>query len=134
MAVRGPERFPGRVCSYGACLLLLAGLSRHNSKGVATSGDECREYTRLQRLDGSVVEVIGPSLTVGALAQVLRDAGLVEGMQLDINKNWTSYITYTHDQNGTTAKKLMDDEVAAADRYLQASSRDFVAVMPRRHG
>lgn len=86
------------------------------------------------RADGSVVAVVGPSLTIGALAQILRDAGAVEAMQLDINKNWTSYITYTHDQNGTTPKKLTDDEVAAADRYLQASSRDLVAVMPRRHG
>lgn len=83
------------------------------------------------RADGSIVVVIGPSLTVGALAHVLHDAGAVEAMQLDINKDWTSYITYTHGANGTTAKKLTSDETAAADRYLQPSSRDFVAVMPR---
>lgn len=82
------------------------------------------------RSDGSTVVVLGPSLTVGALAQVLHDAGAVEAMQLDINKDWTSFITYTHDGSGTVPQKLSADEVAAADRYLQPSSRDFVAVMP----
>jgi hypothetical protein len=83
------------------------------------------------RADGSVVEVVGPSLTIGALARILHDAGAVEAMQLDINKNWTSYITYSHDRTGTTPAKLSDDEVPAAGRYLEPSSRDFVAVMPR---
>lgn len=82
------------------------------------------------RADGSTVVVLGPSLTVGALAQILHDAGAVEAMQLDINKDWTSFITYSHDGGTTTPKKLTDDEVAAADRYLQPSSRDFVAIMP----
>ena len=38
-AVRGPERFLGRVCSYGACLYLLAGLSRRRSKAYSIGGD-----------------------------------------------------------------------------------------------
>ncbi|SDB92643.1 Predicted protein [Raineyella antarctica] len=84
------------------------------------------------RADGSTVVVLGPSLTVTALAQILRDTGAVEAMQLDINKDWTSFITYTHDHSGTTPTKLTSDEFAAANRYLQPSSRDFVAVMP--HG
>lgn len=84
------------------------------------------------RADGSTVVVLGPSLTVGALAQILHDAGAVEAMQLDINKDWTSFITYTHGSSTPAVpKKLTDDETAAADRYLQPSSRDFVAVMPR---
>ena len=33
-AVHGPERFLGRICSYGACLYLLAGLSRRRSKAI----------------------------------------------------------------------------------------------------
>ncbi|WP_228489194.1 phosphodiester glycosidase family protein [Raineyella fluvialis] len=82
------------------------------------------------RADGSTVVVLGPSMTVGALAQILHDAGAVEAMQLDINKDWTSFITYSHSNGGNSPKKLTDDETAAADRYLQPSSRDFVAVMP----
>ncbi|WOP19464.1 phosphodiester glycosidase family protein [Raineyella sp. LH-20] len=82
------------------------------------------------RADGSTVVVLGPSLTVGALAQILHDAGATEATQLDINKDWTSFITYRHGASGPVAQKLSPDEVAAADRYLQPSSRDFVAVMP----
>src|SRR5687767_5527578 len=56
-AVRGPERFLGRVCSYGACLYLLAELSRRRSKAYSVSGDNSHKGycptsgTRLQTSD-----------------------------------------------------------------------------------
>lgn len=81
------------------------------------------------RLDGTVVFVVGPALTVETLASIARDAGAVEAMELDINKDWTNFIWYSHP--GPTPHKLTDDEVPNAARYLSTSTRDFVAVLPR---
>ena len=50
----------------------------------------------------------------------------------DINKDWTSFITY--DQPGAVPHRLTADQVPAANRYLSPSKRDFVAVAPRGTG
>jgi len=84
------------------------------------------------RGDGSLVFVAGDSLSVHTLANVVRDAGAVRAMELDINKAWTNFMTYTHPGPGTAAPQMLtSDEKPRPDRYLQPSSRDFVAVMQR---
>lgn len=83
------------------------------------------------RPDGSVVTVHGDALSVKTLAELLKDAGAVRAMQLDINRDWTSYIYYTHDSGSVTPLKLTSDQVRPPDRYLQTSTRDFVAVERR---
>ncbi len=80
--------------------------------------------------DGSIVTVHGNALSVQTLAQLLLDAGAVRAMQLDINRDWTSYIYYRHTP-ALAAVKLTGDQVRTADRYLQTSTRDFVAVDQR---
>ncbi|MGV8909514.1 MAG: phosphodiester glycosidase family protein [Propionicimonas sp.] len=81
------------------------------------------------RADGSIVTVHGNALSVQTLAGLLLDAGAVRAMQLDINRDWTSYIYYRHSPFGPV--KLTADQVRPADRYLQTSSRDFIAVEAR---
>ena len=44
--------------------------------------------------DGRVVWVYGPALSVRTLADLLQRAGAVEGMQMDINPAWMSYMYY----------------------------------------
>ena len=85
------------------------------------------------RADGSVVFVVGPAMNVATLAGVLQDAGAVNAMQLDINSSWTNYITYSHPSPGTATPTVLPPANAAVNptRYLQPSSRDFVAVLPR---
>ncbi len=84
------------------------------------------------RADGSLVFVVGPALSVRSLATLVRAAGAVRAMELDINKDWTNYLLYDHGAGGSvTPTKLTRDEVPNAYRYLQPSSRDFVAVLPR---
>jgi len=83
------------------------------------------------RTDGSIVTVHGNALSVQTLAQLLLDAGAVRAMQLDINRDWTSYIYYRHSP-AFAPVKLTADQVRPASRYLQASTRDFVAVAARR--
>ncbi len=84
------------------------------------------------RPDGSVVYVIGPAMDIQTLADIMHAAGVETAMELDINPDWTSFITYTHPVGGQVIPhKLTATEVASAYRYLQSSSRDFVAVFPR---
>lgn len=85
------------------------------------------------RADGSVVFVVGPAMNIQSLAAVLQDAGAVNAMELDINPDWTNYITYSHPAPGNAAPALLPPPNPSVNpsRYLQPSSRDFVAVLPR---
>jgi Phosphodiester glycosidase len=83
------------------------------------------------RADGSVIFIVGPALNVATLASLAKDAGCVEAMELDINTDWTNFIWYSHAGTAPTPHKLTADEFPDASRYLSASTRDFVAVLPR---
>lgn len=85
------------------------------------------------RADGSVVFVVGPAMNIQSLADVLHDAGAVTAMQLDINPDWTNYITYSHPSPGVATPSVLPpvNPKVSPNRYLQPSSRDFVAVLPR---
>lgn len=81
---------------------------------------------------GNLVYAGGPGLTVATLAGVLRDAGCVRAMELDINSYWVSYYTYDGaappDVHGT---KLLPGMERPATRFLQPGTRDFVALFTR---
>lgn len=84
------------------------------------------------RKDGSLVFVVGNSMSVHTLANIVRGAGAVRAIELDINRSWTNFITYTHPRNGVAVPHMLTrDEYPNPYRYLQPSSRDFVAVLPR---
>lgn len=84
------------------------------------------------RQDGSVVFVAGAALSVRTLAALVHDAGAVRAMELDINPDWTNFITYTHPRRGVAVPHMLTkDEKPNPYRYLQPSSRDFVAVLAR---
>jgi len=84
------------------------------------------------RKDGSLVFVVGASMSVRTLANIIHDAGAVRAMELDINPDWTNFITYTHPSQGVAAPHMLTrDEQPNPFRYLQPSSRDFVAVLAR---
>jgi len=84
------------------------------------------------RKDGSLVFVVGASMSVPTLANIVHAAGAVNAMELDINKAWTNFITYTHPRAGAAVPHMLTrDEHPNPYRYLQPSSRDFVAVHAR---
>jgi hypothetical protein len=84
------------------------------------------------RQDGSLVFVVGASMSVRTLANIVHDAGAVRAMELDINPQWTNFITYTHPNKGEVVPQMLTkDEQPNPYRYLQPSSRDFVAVLAR---
>ncbi len=69
-------------------------------------------------------------MSAATLAELLRRAGSVRAMELDINAEWTSYVLYP-----TTAfpteRNLLPDMQRSAKRYDTTGSRDFVAVLRR---
>jgi hypothetical protein len=84
------------------------------------------------RPDGSLVFVVGPSMSVGTLARIVQAAGAVRAIELDINPSWTNFMTYTHPSTGVAVPHMLTkDEQPNPYRYLQPSSRDFVAVLVR---
>jgi hypothetical protein len=77
---------------------------------------------------GAEIYVGGPALSVCTLGDILRSAGAVRGMELDINPAWVSG-AYFHPtgQPRPDAFQLFPDEQVGAQHYLQTSSRDFVS-------
>jgi hypothetical protein len=75
---------------------------------------------------GDLVYVSGDALSVTALADLLRRAGAVTAMQLDINKAWVSFMWYSHAGSAPNPHKLGDFQ-RPGDRYLSPTSRDFIA-------
>lgn len=84
------------------------------------------------RADGSLISVVGPAMDIGSLANILKAAGAVNAMELDINPDWTNYITYAHPAPGEAIPTVLPPPNSNVDphRYLQPSSRDFVSVLP----
>jgi Phosphodiester glycosidase len=82
--------------------------------------------------DGDIVYVGGADLSVLTLAQLLKAAGAVYGMELDINTDWVSFMNYAPggDPASPTPTKAWDF-LQSADRYYQSSDRDFVSVFTR---
>ena len=83
--------------------------------------------------DGRIIYVYGPALDVRTLASLLRRAGAVTAMQLDINPAWMSFMYYRpegHPANPTPGN-LLPGQVQPADRYYSISNRDFTAVFAR---
>jgi hypothetical protein len=75
---------------------------------------------------GAMIYVGGPALSVCTLGNLLRSAGVVRGMELDINPAWVSG-AYFHPDGASRPRafKLFPDEQIGAQYYLQTSSRDF---------
>jgi hypothetical protein len=74
---------------------------------------------------GALVYVAGNRMSASSLAELLRRAGSVRAMELDINPQWTSFVTYP------ATKNLLPDMQHSASRYDTTSTRDFFAVLKR---
>jgi hypothetical protein len=77
--------------------------------------------------DGAEVYVGGPALSVCALGRILQAAGVVRGMELDINPDWVSGV-YFHDRpRGAPPEgfRLYPNQKVPPTHYLSPSSRDW---------
>ncbi len=81
---------------------------------------------------GDLVYVTGAALSAQTLAALLRRAGAVRAMQLDINPAWVSFMWYSPgDPSGTVLPHKLNAFQRSASRYFSRSSRDFFAVYTR---
>ncbi|HEY2553075.1 MAG TPA: phosphodiester glycosidase family protein [Streptosporangiaceae bacterium] len=83
--------------------------------------------------DGRIIFVYGPALDVRSLADLLKRAGAVSAMQLDINPDWMSFMYYRpggHPAN-PTPKNLLPTQLEPPTRYYSLANRDFTAVFSR---
>jgi len=79
--------------------------------------------------DGRVIFVYGPALNVRELAELMRHAGVVTGMELDINPAWMSFMYYLNSRSANPKPvALLPTQANSPDRYYYPSSRDFTAV------
>ena len=83
--------------------------------------------------DGRLVFVYGPSMSVHTVADLLQRAGVVTGMQMEINPAWMSFMYYrpSGTPSAPTPVKLLAAQERPADRYLTPTSRDFIEVTSR---
>jgi hypothetical protein len=79
---------------------------------------------------GNLIYAAADYQTVSSLAQILIRAGAVRAMQLDINTEWPSFITYGG-WGGKNPSKLVPNPLQSASRYLVPDDRDFFAVYRR---
>jgi hypothetical protein len=81
---------------------------------------------------GVEVYVAGPALSVCTLGSILQDAGVVRGMELDINPDWVSGAYFHPQASGPPASfKLFPTEKVSSRHYLAPSSRDWFAWFTR---
>jgi len=109
---------------------LVSGVDDANShRWGATLGNSIYTWRSGVGVDakGNVVYAGGPGLNVQTLAELLRRAGCVRAMELDINPHWVTLMVYTGTSPATIKPtKLLEVMQRPADRYLQSGTRDFV--------
>lgn len=78
--------------------------------------------------DGDFVYVVGDALSARTLAEILKKAGCVRAMQLDINRWWVSYMWYLPNERGHLNPYKPVEFPRPANRYQVEASRDFFVV------
>jgi hypothetical protein len=80
---------------------------------------------------GNLIYAAADIQTAQSLAQILRRAGAVRAMELDINSAWTTFNSYGT-WNAGKPRKLLPGMDRPATRYLTPDDRDFFAVYASR--
>ena len=83
--------------------------------------------------DGRIIYVYGPALDVQELASLLKRAGCVSAMELDINPDWMSFMYYLAKNHPAEPLpvNLILSQIQPPDRYYYPANRDFTAVFAR---
>jgi hypothetical protein len=79
---------------------------------------------------GNLIYAAANDMTVASLATVLKRAGAVRAMELDINTYWTSFIHYRR-PGAVGAANLLSTMDRSTQRYLTPDDRDFFGVYLR---
>jgi hypothetical protein len=112
----------GATCGVNSCASNVAGIENQWRSGAGVTAD------------GALVYTAGPGLTPLQLAQVLILAGVVRGMELDINPNWPIFAAYDPPTpNGlatpSNGSDLQPSSVQTAATFFNPSwARDFITM------
>jgi hypothetical protein len=79
---------------------------------------------------GNLLYAAADFQTVESLARILQRAGAVRALELDINEDWTSFISYRH-PGALKPSNLLPEMLRPPERYLTPDERDFFAVYLR---
>ncbi len=96
------------------------GFTVHNAIRVWRSGVGIDRH-------GNLIYAAANYQTVGSLARILKRAGAVRALELDINQDWVSFITYRR-PGAQDPSNLLPDMFRSPTRYLTPDDRDFFAV------
>ena len=83
------------------------------------------------RKDGSLIFINSPAVSVCSLGQLLKSAGVVRGMELDINYDWSIGYYFTHTGGQVQSHVSRTTQSKGPDHYFSPQSRDFVAMYLR---
>lgn len=114
----------GDTCGADSCASSVPGIESQWRSAVGVSAD------------GALVFVAGPSLDPLQLAQLLVRAGVVRGMELDINPDWPVLATYDPPPGGLASpangSRLIASSVQGPATFFEPSwNRDFVTMSAR---
>jgi len=130
----GPDAGAGIVYARQNLPLIVEGghLNPNLSDGPewgATLGNSVQVWRSGVGVDrrGDLIYAAADDQTVGSLAEILRRAGAVRAMELDINTYWPSFITYRR-PGAVDPANLLPGMVRSPYRYLTPDDRDFFAV------
>jgi hypothetical protein len=82
---------------------------------------------------GNLIYAAADYQTVTTLAEILKRAGAVRAMELDINPEWPTLNTYRH-RHGLRPTRIVPNYQQPPTRYLVPDDRDFFAVYRRLAG
>ncbi len=83
---------------------------------------------------GNLIYAAANYQTVITLAEILKRAGAVRAMELDINPEWYTLITYRHRHHGLVPTQVAYNYQQPTTRYLVPDDRDFFAIYRREPG
>lgn len=116
--------------------IIYEGRLSQNLSDSAEWGETVNNATRVWRsglgIDarGNLMYAAANDQTVESLAQTLKRAGAVRALELDINEDWTSFISYRR-PNAESPSNLLPEMFRSPERYLVPDERDFFAVYLR---
>ena len=117
----------GDTCGASSCEPSVPGVEQQWRSAVGVTGD------------GALIYVQAPAIDPLQLAQLLVRAGVLRGMELDINPDWPIFATYRPEgehglASASNGHKLLEGTVQGPSIFFEAWwARDFVT-MSARHG
>jgi hypothetical protein len=114
----------GNTCGASSCAASVPGIEHQWRSAVGVTSD------------GALVYAQGPALAPFQLADLLVQAGVVRGMELDINPDWPIFATYepasAHGLATPSDGHLLTATVRGPDTFFEASwARDFITMSAR---